>query len=188
MNEIDSAFGYWFAGLTDGEGSFMIRRENNSRHGYRYTSYTYYPVFGMNLRLDEAPILQMVASQLSLGSVYTATAKLTRSKGINKSDQAFFVVVRKPCLSIVNLFRQYPLRTLKQQDFELWAEAVEIYCTGNRKALKEYKTSLEGLRRTRTTAALTLSLSRENPQMAKELQQITNLNTLDKLPQAIRMM
>lgn len=126
-NRVDPAFGHWLAGMTDGEGSFVISRD--PRGIFRCT-------FQMGLRLDDRPILNECCSRVGLGAVHEQLGRL-----------AVWVVGRKVEVEIlVQLFRRYPLRAKKAKDFEVWARAVELWNgedAAESKAIKFMRLKLE---------------------------------------------
>jgi hypothetical protein len=155
MNEIDSTFGYWFAGFTDGEGCFTFESHKNKRCGIAY----YNPCFSIHLRLDDISILKTIAEKVEVGKIYHNTSRYSRKNDKHASDGAIYMVRGKACQVIVNLFRTYPLLGLKRHDFELWAKAVDISCASkNQIVLKQYKDALHQLKVTRSDLAYNQSI------------------------------
>jgi len=145
---LDDAFGYWFAGFTDGEGCFTFDT-HRSNYGLVY----YLPRFAIHLRVDDLPLLNTIAERIGVGKVYYNNSEYLRKAGIKASDGAIYMVRRKDCQVIVNLFRAYPLLGLKRHDFELWAKAVDVQCSSrNQIVLKQYKDALQELRANRKEA------------------------------------
>ncbi len=118
IEELPEGFGYWFSGLVDGEGFFLIYA--NERERGKYFTREADVRFGINLRDDDAHVLQYVQQVLHCGTLsYEDTACNPRlSFGITRAKDLLFV--------IVPLFRRFPLHTKKAREFELWAEAVQI--------------------------------------------------------------
>lgn len=110
---IPPSFGHWLAGLVDGEGSFNLNLAvgRNSKSAIR-------PQFMINLRVDDAPVLMLVARVLRLGTI-------TYRRHANHTPMACWRVSSlAECISLVAFFDRFPLRTRKKQDFVYWREAV----------------------------------------------------------------
>ena len=67
MNEIKDDFGNWFAGFTDGEGYFAIRKQNREN--------PYSCQFKISLRDDDRLILEEVRDVLGIGFTYNEIAR-----------------------------------------------------------------------------------------------------------------
>lgn len=107
------AFGNWFAGFADGEGSFQIAKNGNS----------YSPRFVITVREDDRPVLEEIHKRLAVGQVsrhYTPGMQVAE-----RLPQARFQVAQRgECLKLVHLFDRCPLRAKKAKDYEIWREAV----------------------------------------------------------------
>lgn len=108
---VDDAFGYWFAGLFDGEGHFVIGLRGPRRLGNRELQ------LGLNvyLRDDDASVLRHVHE--ALGGQFRPSSKYNvahwRLRGLaNLAEVA------------VPLFERYPLRSKKATEFELFRSLV----------------------------------------------------------------
>lgn len=113
------SFGYWFSGLVDGEGTFNILLHKSGP----------VPCFKLALRVDDGFLIELIKMQLGFGKIYYYHHT---SKGRNNNPQVIFQTSKKLELQrLVELFRKYPLRSKKQEDFRIWAEAVRAYQTGN---------------------------------------------------------
>lgn len=113
MKEPGDDFGHWLAGLSDGEGCFLL---NLARE--RPLSSAIRPQFSINLRADDRPILLFIAAQLGFGHV-------SKAGGGEHSPMACYRVAGvAACLSMVELFDRYPLRTRKRADYVIWRKAV----------------------------------------------------------------
>ncbi len=118
MKEITDAFGNWFAGFVDGEGCFLISRDNrqNPKSSYRCQ-------FKIALRNDDRRVLELIRENLGFGKIYARPAYLTRNR--NEHAQAiFWVCPTGDCVKLAALFEKYPLRAKKQRDFGIWKLAV----------------------------------------------------------------
>lgn len=115
-------WGNWFAGFVDGEGCFFVWKDVN---GLRWS-----PRFQLKLRDDDSAILYKLKFGLQVGSVSSASKASDRARGVNARDAIQWNVAGRACLDIVFLLNRYPLRTKKQRDFELWSDAVRVYCEG----------------------------------------------------------
>ena len=105
----DSAFGYYLAGLVDGEGSFRVQRHSRD---------TYSCAFSIHLRLDDRAILEQARKFLGVGSI------TTDQTGDRSPMARLNVQAKADCLRVVEVFTRYPLRAKKLRDFLHWAEAV----------------------------------------------------------------
>src|SRR3990167_9751005 len=119
---ISDGFGYWLAGLTDGEGTFNIVTDPHV--GFR---------FQINLRQDDIPTLQYIQKNVGFGKIYIRKVcnKPTYSKNgdiyQSKPSAAFSVQKRKDLSAINNIFKKYPLQSKKGHDFEIWSTALDYY-------------------------------------------------------------
>lgn len=105
-------FRYWFAGLTDGEGCFLI--DNNLQCKFRIA-----------LRDDDSDILRLIVKELGFGYYKQAQRAAYYSGGHwHKPTAAYCVTNNKDCLKLVKLFDEYPLLSKKSRDFMIWREAV----------------------------------------------------------------
>ncbi len=121
---VEDSFGYWFAGLFDGEGHFVIDLRPPRLLGDRELS------LGLNvcLRDDDAPVLAHVHS--ALGGRFQIS---------HKTNVAYWGLrgLRDLAEIAVPLFERYPLRSKKADEFELFRHLV----------LRRYIATLGGKRR-----------------------------------------
>jgi site-specific DNA-methyltransferase (adenine-specific) len=107
----DAAFGYWFAGFTDGEGHFRVQKHERGTHTC---------AFQLKLRDDDLAALERIKRFVGYGSI-----SFVEGDG-SSNRQAVYVIQNKDgCDRLVSIFRKYPLTAKKALDFEIWAEAVE---------------------------------------------------------------
>jgi LAGLIDADG endonuclease len=128
----DEGFGHWLAGFVDGEGCFTIR-DNKGRRGESLIC-----EFHMNLRRDDEPILQEIATWTGCGIVLRVEA--IQTDGRKSNPQVRWVVSRRmELLKLVRLFDRYPLRAKKANDFAIWRQAVLLWMgTGGRARYKNH--------------------------------------------------
>lgn len=123
----------WLSGLADGEGSFTLytRRRRNERYPgriYRCINFA----FKIAMRKDDMQTL--ILAQVMLGDI----GRISRQgenrvchgrKGAYRGNPLWGFVVndRFQLLKVVEFFRRYPLRSKKKKDFEVWADALELY-------------------------------------------------------------
>jgi hypothetical protein len=102
----------WLSGLTDGEGSFMFLKKQDS-YGFK---------FQIHLHIDDIKVLHYIQSTLGIGKVY-----------INGSAARFVVTSLKDIAVIINIFSKYPLNTTKMINFLDFKKAYEIYTSSKLK-------------------------------------------------------
>ena len=110
---VETSFGYWFAGLFDGEGHFVMRmRRRPTARG----SMTCELELGLNvyLRDDDSQVLERVQAQL--GGVF--------SVGANNVARWRFRGLRNLAEIAVPLFLTYPLLSKKAEEFEVFRRLV----------------------------------------------------------------
>lgn len=116
----DDAFGHWFAGFFDGEGSFGIYPANVKRgraSGWRCLA-------KISLRADDRPILEEITAKIGLGWIYLDKKGTAAAAAGRNPNVGWFVQNRVSCMALVDVFERYPLRAKKAADFEVWARAV----------------------------------------------------------------
>lgn len=150
---MDGKFGWWFAGLTDGEGNFDIKPIRNRTRGTEY----FVCRFTIGLRADDQPLLEYV--QRELGGI----GDLRIQRMPSAYPQARWEVARKrEVAALAEVFDEYPPRSKKADDFAVWREAVTIWATavrGNRHHGRSPHTEQMGRLRTKLRAARSLRLS-----------------------------
>lgn len=121
---IDASFGWWFAGLFDGEGHFVIDLRRPRARGNREL----YLGLNVYLRDDDAAVLEHVHS--TLGGRFRVNPK-------NNVAQWRLRGIQNLAEIAVPLFEQYPLRSKKAEEFDLFRRLV----------LQRYIATLGGRRR-----------------------------------------
>lgn len=116
--KIDDSFGYWFSGWIDGEGHFGLHRwkRNNDKLGYTIQ-------FSVNIRDDDANVIEYVKDKLGIGAIYR---RKTNGNKSNSKPTISFVVkgIQDLAEIIVPIFDRYPLITKKGKEFVIWKQAV----------------------------------------------------------------
>ena len=102
----------WFSGLSDGEGSFCLTRNRGKwvRGEYR-----------LNMRADDRPMLEEIKKTLGFGYI-----KRKNYAGRNPMTE-FTVSHRKELLALVRLFDQFPLKSRKKNDYQVWRTFVILH-------------------------------------------------------------
>jgi len=167
MEIVDIAY---LAGLVDGEGCFAVRKV----HKY------FTPCFTMKLRIDDKPLLFYLQTLTRVGHVTRVSSKSRRVSGKKECDTATWQVSGKQCQILVHLFRSYPLKGQKKQDFDLWAESVEHYVSGNSAILEKYWLLLKNGRCMRAKEAMGVSLGLDQEIAAERQIQETVAQLLPK--------
>jgi hypothetical protein len=135
---MDDAFGYWFSGLTDGEGCFTLNG----------TAVHVHPGFHIGLRGDDGGLIEEIYTQLGFGCVYHE--KHDRPDGKRRQSR-WAARTKSDCAALVEIFDRYPLRSKKARDYMIWREAVEVwapqrYCREHDR-LREFRAALKEVRR-----------------------------------------
>ena len=121
MNARDQ-FGYWLSGFVDGEGSFVLSFNRDSRKG----KVTLHPVtyFKITLRCDDREILLKIHSYWGVGKVNQYKAV----EGHNGQPLSSFIITRLIDSRdiIIPHFDRYPLRAKKAGDYEIWRQGVML--------------------------------------------------------------
>ena len=104
----------WFSGLVDGEGCFALRHNRKQWVAAELR---------INMRADDRPMLAAIKATLGFGRL---TFHMKRSGG-SKPTVEFCVGHRRDLLTLVRLFDQYPLRSRKRKDYEVWRTFVLLH-------------------------------------------------------------
>jgi hypothetical protein len=110
---ISDDFGHWLSGYLDGEAHFgcLIDRRKG-RKGLHKT-------FIVNARADEYPLLLECQQRTGLGHLYF----VNRDGGSNPTWQ-WCIRKTSECLDLIEILDQFPLRSKKRQDYEIWKRIV----------------------------------------------------------------
>lgn len=122
LQTIPEDFGHWFAGCVDGEGSFALI-QGYKHHGL--TKGSYHHRLAIGLHIQELPLLKEIRHILSIGDIQIKPAK----NGHSPMAQLVFQN-KQACRRLVALFQRFPLRSHKKEEFEIWAECVNLWCSG----------------------------------------------------------
>jgi hypothetical protein len=133
---VSPELGHRFAGLCDGEGSFIIHRKRN--RGYDLTSYVCR--FTMGLRADDQPLLELLRDCLGLGQISIASASIAADRRQPHPTARWDVMAKRDCLRIVQILDEFPLWSKKAADFAIWREAV-VYWNKPRRYAKKTRRS-----------------------------------------------
>jgi hypothetical protein len=123
-------FADWVIGFVDGEGCFSISFSRQSdrvnRRGYKL-GYQVLPRFVVSQGVGSVHVLEELNSFFGCGRV-----SVNRRHDNHREDMAQFVVDRREDLegTVIPFFRQNPLRTAKQSDFQKFATCVELVSNG----------------------------------------------------------
>jgi hypothetical protein len=124
----------WVVGFVDGEGCFSIslyqqpdrQEKNRIRRGYK-TGYQAFHDFAVTQGARSIDSLKEIQDFFGVGNLY----KNTRYDNHKEHMYRFSVRKRADLLNvIIPFFRQYPMRTTKQKDFEKFAHCVELMDRG----------------------------------------------------------
>lgn len=122
MTSIDSNFGHWFAGITDGEGSFGVYRSAFKLKNGELKSF-YYSRYSLHLRLDDLPLLEYVKHNLGVGKI--SIDKGGNDYGFTENPNATYLVGNPiDLLKIIEVLDIYKLRSKKFREYEIWKECV----------------------------------------------------------------
>lgn len=106
-------FESWFAGLTDGEGSFFI---SIWKHPKTKFGVALRPEFSITMHKQETPMLGLIQNTLKMG-------KINKHR---ENSIAFRVADFGDCIKLAEFFNITPLVSKKIDDFKLWTECLEI--------------------------------------------------------------
>jgi len=117
----DEAFGWYFTGLADGEGSFFFREQPP-----RYSTSRFHPFvasFRISMRADEADHLIALARRVKCGNIYRFNNKRSKTKA--NPVISWYVSKTSDLVNIVvSHFERFPLQFKKSRDFEIWKPCV----------------------------------------------------------------
>ena len=116
---------YYIVGFVDGEGCFGLQFRKDIRHE-RTNSPTYYSwkaQFMITAREDEKELFEKIKDYFNCGNVYNQ-----KKNNIRQGDEIHYCVSSLDNLKniISPFFKKYHLHGKKRNDFDLWAEAIDI--------------------------------------------------------------
>lgn len=111
--ELEPEFGYYLAGLTDGEGSFMLQVRTKSQVVQNEAS------FKVSLRKDDLAILVLIREKLGFGKIY-----LHKSELPSNPSACYAVGNHSDALKLVAIFDRFPLKAKKAHDYAIWRDFV----------------------------------------------------------------
>ena len=120
----------WVIGFVDGEGcfsvSFVRQQDRTGRKGYR-VGYQVSPQFVVSQGESSIHVLEELREFFGCGRI-----SADRRHDDHRENMAQFVVGRRVDLvgTVIPFFRQHPLRTAKQRDFETFATCVDLISSG----------------------------------------------------------
>ncbi len=120
----------WVGGFVDGEGCFSIgfvrQPSRTGRKGYR-TGYQVSHRFVVTQGISSGACLEELRHFFQVGRV-----QLNRRRDNHREHLCQYIVDKRADLTetIIPFFRQYPLRTSKQHDFEKFATCMEVIAAG----------------------------------------------------------
>lgn len=123
--------GDYIAGFVDGEGCFDlqfrrdVRRERKNKPVY----YGWKCQFVIVTRKDDEDLLKKIQTNLGYGAIYLARGDQVRYS-VQDIDNLHNITVP--------FFRRNSLHGKKKQDFELWAEAIEIIYRNKGKFMRKW--------------------------------------------------
>lgn len=125
---IADADGFWVAGITDGEGCFLLvakRRKGVQSHCSRVEF-----SLRISLRDDDAATIREIHRIMGVGVL--CRTRGGRSAGVGYEGRGrgmvtWFVNRAADLPFVVAFYRKYSLRSKKRRDFDVWAEALEWY-------------------------------------------------------------
>jgi hypothetical protein len=133
VEHIPYGFRCWLAGFADGEGCFSIQGPSN-KGSYRCS-------FTIKLRADDLPLLNTIRDITGIGKVRLAYPP-------KRNAQVRWDVDRKADVLVLReLFEWTKLLSKKRRDFELWAEAVDIWACVQGSTSQDWGPTIELQRR-----------------------------------------
>lgn len=117
----NTELGMWAAGFADGEGCFTLAVYRIATHRQNLIAWK----FTIRLRDDDVATLHKIRDVMGgVGNIYFNDNK---GNGNSKPGATFAVGGRSDIAKVVKFFRQFPLQSKKQRDFQLWATAFDYY-------------------------------------------------------------
>jgi hypothetical protein len=116
-SDIEEEFYRWFVGFADGESTFAIVFQKDSKGDISGASFR----FGIELHIDDINALKYIKSKLNIGNeiaVYGNSCKFT-------------VIHRKDINILISIFDKYNLNTTKYLDYLDFKKAFHLYSENN---------------------------------------------------------
>lgn len=108
-------YGWWLAGLIDGEGCFRVHM---SKGGGYYACH-----FSLKLRDDDLLVLRQIASFTRIGTIQRDRTRT----GNSRPCASWVIQSRADCRALIDILDRFPLRTRKARDYAIWKKAVEAW-------------------------------------------------------------
>lgn len=124
MTKLDPDFGHWLAGFTDGEGCFYFGKRHN-RPSYNIS-------FSIQLTASDKNILLECKERTGVGYVRDVLRPPRPDRKTENPCVVWFMSSRNDIGIITEVFKTYPLRAQKAQDFAIWSRATDEWLTDNR--------------------------------------------------------
>lgn len=119
LNRYD--FGHWLSGFTDGEGCFLLHKQNDWRQKGKWSPGC---LFTISLRTDDGGILELIQSYFGHGYLYHNRPASYQ----NGKPQSILQISKVTALpSVINHFDMFPLRAKKLRDYLIWREATQLF-------------------------------------------------------------
>ena len=108
--DISDTFGYYLAGLTDGEGSFTINTRDRNTANSNEAHYK------LTLRDDDAEIIITIREVLGFGTI-----RFRKSSSPNSNPSFSYEIARHmDAIKLIAIFDKFPLRAKKARDYAIW--------------------------------------------------------------------
>jgi hypothetical protein len=128
MNE-DDLFYSWFSGFIDGEGCFSLKlsKDEHFKYGIKIT-----PSFQLGLVDYDKAVLEKIKEKMG-GKIYLTSKEMIvkHAPYFNHLKQHGRITLtftnRKEFDNLIKIIDSFPLKTKKQNDFELWKKGIAIY-------------------------------------------------------------
>jgi hypothetical protein len=109
----------YLSGYADGEGCFCVSFNRSKRHRF---GWEIRPSFSVSQNGDRSQVLELFRSTLGCGTIRP-----------DRSDRTFKYETRSVsdlAMKVVPMFMQHPLRSSKQNDFQKFAQVVQLMHDG----------------------------------------------------------
>ena len=108
---VTDAFGYWFSGFFDGEGTLLAMRENDRQLTLKIQ---------ILLRDDDGSVNRWIQENLGCGKIYPHA--VSRQARVKTKPGSMFRIrdIRDLAEIVVPLFDKYPLHSKKAREYLIW--------------------------------------------------------------------